>query len=131
MRISDWSSDVCSSDLSLWPLAAVPVLESSRAAPSRHGRIRALYFVVAAQPGTGMWGILWCPPFPYGPATGSLKHPTHPEILPGLPKGAADIAKRAEAAFRYSGYLGKSFNPDIAVHIGAGDPRREACSKDR
>src|SRR3546814_12736307 len=93
MRISDWSSDVCSSDL------------------------------------TGMWRILWCPPFPYGPATGSLKHPTHPEILPGLPNGAADIAKRAEAAFRYSGYLGKSFHPDIAVHIGAGDPRREACTK--
>src|SRR3546814_6923939 len=39
---------------SLWPLAAVPVLESSRAAPSRYGRIRALYFVVAAQSGTGM-----------------------------------------------------------------------------
>src|SRR3546814_18429158 len=121
MRISDWSSDVCSSDL--------PVLESSRAAPSRYGRIRALYFVVAAQSDTGMWRILWCPPFPYGPATGSLKHPTHPEILPGLPNGAADIAKRAEAELRYSGYVGKSFHPDIAVNIGAGDPRRDTRSQ--
>src|SRR3546814_1313807 len=61
---------------SLWPLAAVPVLESSRAAPSRYGRIRALYFVVAAQSGTGMWRILWCPPFPYGPATGRSEEHT-------------------------------------------------------
>src|SRR3546814_16411669 len=114
MRISDWSSDVCSSDLkaklestnifmrsgSLWPLAAVPVLESSRAAPSRYGRIRALYFVVAAQSGTGMWRILWCPPLPYGPATGSIKHPTHPKILPGLHNGPADLDKKTAAAYR-------------------------------
>src|SRR3546814_15996795 len=117
MRISDWSSDVCSSDL--------PVLESSRAAPSRYGRIRALYFVVAAQSDTGMWRILWCPPFPYGPATGSLKHPTHPEILPGLTKGAADIAKRAEAALRSRGSLGTSFHPHIAVHLSPGQPTKE------
>src|SRR3546814_14433149 len=90
---------------SLWPLAAVPVLESSRAAPSRYGRIRALFFVLAAQSGTVMWRILLCPPFPYGPATGSLKHPTHPAILPGLPNGAPDIAKRADTPFWFIGFF--------------------------
>src|SRR3546814_13235773 len=114
---------------SLWPLAAVPVLESSRAAPSRHGRIRALYFVVAVQPETGMSGMLWCPPFPYGQATGSLKLHTPPKLLPGLPNGAADIDQRAEAATRYSGYFGQSFHTDIAVQLVAGDRRMKSCIK--